>query len=353
MIVTDNLAVNVFRLAERQQENFTTDAFATLLRHLANRRPTVARDLVERVSGVRLPLPDETPWRMRTQEDLGGGRGIFDLRIQAGTADVIIEVKLGADADPAQLSSYLTAIDVAAPNHRVVSLTGRVSGAVPDGVVVRLWHQVAGWLHEQLAGPDLDDVDGYVVDQFLGLLYHLGLAAPPAKSPLSNGINEHREKLGGDLVSPLFGRRTRSLQHFEPHAELHPLRDLLLLARQILEMLPETKTVTVDSGAGRWAGLILNRLEFLVFVELHEPDRLVLERWREPVDPEAFDTRRGDARRGRVYESHGAWRWRDSIDLAEEGRGFFRLGATEQRESLTRFLTEGLSYGRTLDSPTV
>ena len=351
MIVTDNLAVNVFRLAERQQENFTTEAFATLVRHLANRRPAVAVALVESVSGASLPRPDEAPWRVRTQEDLGDGRGIFDLRIQAGPGDVIIEVKLGADAEFAQLSSYLRAIDGDAPSHRVVSLTGRVSGPVPEGVVVRLWHQVAGWLHAQLEAADLGEVDKHVVEQFLGLLYHLRLAAPVARSPLSKGVNEHREKLGGDVVSPLFGRRTRALHHLEPHAELHPLRDLLLLVRQILETLPETKTLSVDSSAGNWTGFILNRLEFLIFVELHDPDRLVVDRWREPGDVDAFDGRRGDERRGRVYESHGAWRWRTSIDLVEDGRGFFDLGATAQRELLTGFLAEALRYGRSLESP--
>lgn len=345
MLVRDNPLTNVFRWAEGNAENFTTDAFATVLRHLADRHPRAAGLLVRQLCGVDLPPPEAVAWDIRTQESLEHEPGTFDLRVRAGFADIIVESELGGEVDRERLARARRALDPDGPNHRLVSLTGRLAGPVPEGIEVRLWYQVAGWLQGLEETGALDEVGQLVVRQFLELLYHQGLAAPRARSELSRGLSAHREKLGADLESPLFGRSVRSLAPLDEHPELHPIRDLLGAVRRVLAELPGSESASIVAAAGQWVGVSLNRLEFVVSVELHEPDRLVVERWKHAVDPSAFDGREGE-----IFKGGGAWRWRTSLDLADPDGAFFDRDAGARRQRLHDFLAPAVAYGRALSA---
>ena len=108
----NNLLVELHRWAWRQDENFTTDAFAHLLRHLLTEQPAAGVELLTRLIGgaIEIPLSVADSVAIRTQKPTEEN-GIPDVRISGSGFLVLIEVKVGAEVDLEQLKGYLAELD--------------------------------------------------------------------------------------------------------------------------------------------------------------------------------------------------------------------------------------------------
>jgi len=103
----NNLLVELHRWAWRQDENFTTDAFAHLLRHLLAEEPAEGVALLKRLVGgaTEIPLSEADSVAIRTQKPTEK-RGIPDLRITGPGFLVLIEVRVGADVNLDQFTEF-------------------------------------------------------------------------------------------------------------------------------------------------------------------------------------------------------------------------------------------------------
>ncbi|MGB6848664.1 MAG: hypothetical protein WBG05_10740, partial [Thermoanaerobaculia bacterium] len=70
MNADNNLLVELHRWAWRQDENFTTEAFAHLLRHLLSEQPEAGLDLLELLIGSqgKISATEASSVSIRTQE---------------------------------------------------------------------------------------------------------------------------------------------------------------------------------------------------------------------------------------------------------------------------------------------
>lgn len=218
----NNQLIQLFGLAHRQHENYTTEAFAHVVRHLLGHEPAMAAEFLDWLTDTRIfseaaaplaALGVKTQWRTETREngDPGGGYGngreqvvcsIPDLRIHSETVEVVIEVKLDAGLQLEQLCAYAALLVRGGKQHRaLVGLTSvppqleATAACQVDGQVVkpvlRTWVDVASELRRQTeaAGSPLTR---HVVEQFVGFLNHLGLAPMRVASGLSREVEAHR-----------------------------------------------------------------------------------------------------------------------------------------------------------------
>jgi hypothetical protein len=93
----NNLLVALSNYAHQQEENFTTEAFVHLLRHVQRFEPTIACSLICSLSGGRLNVTSETCSKLEitTQSTFAEGRP--DILIESPTEfAMIVEVKVRA-----------------------------------------------------------------------------------------------------------------------------------------------------------------------------------------------------------------------------------------------------------------
>ncbi len=126
MQTSDNLLVHLHRWAHLQDENFTTEAFCHLLRHLIENAQQAADRLLQRLTGIE-SCPEESIWidavvdtQFRTEF------GIPDIRIESPAALVLVEVKVESELGDGQAEGYLHFLETATEGpglRRLVVLT--------------------------------------------------------------------------------------------------------------------------------------------------------------------------------------------------------------------------------------
>jgi hypothetical protein len=352
----DNLLVRLYRLAHRQQENFVTEAFANVLIHLIGNEEDAASRVLEWLGGEGLLAgrPSSLPITVRTQA-WTAEFGIPDLRIQADDLDVIVEVKLGSQITPEQIEAYIREIEAVGKERRaVVALVGYPPLVkLPEGTQIRTWGELGMTLSAE-AEQSASGVTRHLVEQLIGLLYHLELMPLRVRSGVSEGLLRHRAWADLNPGRPAVTRtRLRSLRPIRAMEGCGPLHDLLHQMRHVLAHSPVVRSHRFDSGpnmARPWIGFNVNDMEFFFFVSLSNPERVVLQRFWNGVDPESFDGSMGEL----DLRSDGITRWRNAIDLADPDVGYFgedgdmKQDPNRQLAILTRFFEESFQFGQIL-----
>ena len=122
-----NLLVLLYRLAHRQQENFTTVSAAHLLEYLLRAEPQAADRVLDWLTNSSFFSQRSTagkPLSIRTQAYTEQD-GIPDIRIESDDIDVIIEVKLDGGLTFEQMDAYDGALAKGARRWQaLVGLTG-------------------------------------------------------------------------------------------------------------------------------------------------------------------------------------------------------------------------------------
>jgi hypothetical protein len=347
----DNLLVRLYRLARRQQENFTTEALAHVLRHLGAHHAEATSRVLEWLTSGELLVgrPAGAPIGIRTQAwtpDLG----IPDIRIEGDDLLIIVEVKLGGVPSEAQRAAYLH--QLAESNRARKALVALVGHGTPerldDGTFVRRWGDLAEFLDRE-AESSGSPVTGYLVGELKTLLFHLDLMPPVVRSGVSAGLARHREWARDNPTAlSVLRKRLRSLKAVGGMEGCGPLHDLLAQMRHVLSRSPGVKKSWFDSGpnmARPWIGFNVNDMRYFFFLSLSNPERVVLQRFWNGVDPDSFDGALGELD---ATHSDGIVRWRHTLDLADPTLSFFEAGSTEQREILTQFFEESFRYAERL-----
>jgi hypothetical protein len=198
-----NLFESLRRWATGQDENFTTDAFAHLLRHLISEEPKTAARLLTKLTGqqcwdslLQAP-PQSRKLEIVTQDP--GEEGVPDIKIKAPGAFVYIEVKVESDVDPDQLRRYRAEVDRAAAHDgahdkALVLLTRKPVNVAqlpaPPNLAIR-WFQVGEWLDDELRLANGDGKSGataYLIGQFSEFLKARGMSMEKISWQLGEGI---------------------------------------------------------------------------------------------------------------------------------------------------------------------
>lgn len=164
----DNLFTVLHKWARRQDENFCTDAFAHLLRHLCKSEPDFACDVLAKLTDDWLRIsPDEIPTvTVTTQVTAEQDRP--DLVIRTHDRLAFVEVKMESEPREIQLKRYRHRLTSSGFAHtRLVLLTRyppKLSDSDAEPDFDCRWHQVADWLSEGLnSGPVRNEVTVHLV----------------------------------------------------------------------------------------------------------------------------------------------------------------------------------------------
>jgi hypothetical protein len=300
-----NLLLALRRWANQQDENFITDAFAHLLRHLRSHEPYALVRILDKLTSGWAGLDTDMcrGLEIGTQETITEGR--LDIDIKGLTDRVIVEVKVEQGIDIDQLKRYRQHLDDG-PTHlrkRLVILTrypaeDSAIHALVD-IAVR-WYQIAEWL--EASRPLNDPVTAYLVGQFLDFLRKGGMTM---------------EKVGWELI-----RGVESLKNL-----FDMLYEALMACGVSMKRAGGSVgvggyTFTVDSTEC-WAGLY----------HAQKPDVVVFEAYNfDKEAPPAVGI-------GHLKEQgKDTVKWVNELELSSESVHFFALSKERQQESLERFL---------------
>jgi hypothetical protein len=345
----NNLLVELHRWAWRQDENFTTEAFAHLTRHLLAEEPVIGVELLEKVIGSARDIPpsDASSIGIRTQKPTEG-HGIPDVRISGPAFLVLIEVKVGADVGLGQLEAYLEELQQSGEDFtQLVLLTPYLpvlSEELEERVNPVRWHEVAAWVESMLERNEVSEASSFLCSQFLGFLQSRRMVAAKVRSDVSAGLKKYFERVGEESI---FRSVIQNLAIVAGEPELSDLVDLLMLIEQTLTSRKDLPKPRLYSGnkPSAWIGYNIESMKYFFFLYLSKPETLVFQRFKGGVDPASFD-----GKVGRIYEAYGKPRWCNEIDLAAPEIGFFSTdtGKVQQSQILESFLAESLEAARKL-----
>lgn len=340
----NNLPIQLFRWASHQEENFTTEALAHLLRHVATHSPDAAYSLLSQLGGD--VLKDAAPGELRklkiqTQRAWSPG-GIPDMTIEGEDTLLLVEVKVGAKIDTEQLRSYMEILAHDSRSKKGLSLlaTESAPAETPKGIHQMRWFDVADRLDQ--VRKEVDEghsVTTYLLDQLSTYLASRRLAIAAVRSQVSEGIRAFEKRTRQRLVFDTKAKRPV----VSAEKELKPLWALLQLLKEAWRDVRPGDNLVYGSGqhSGGWIGWNVNRMTYFVSVLYPSPEVVGFQLYREGP---GVDRDRWDSNRGEVVHVLGRHRWNDTLDLTSIKPDFFSLDRTTQRRLLAGFIRGCCEY---------
>jgi len=295
----NNLLLALVGFAQQQYENFITEVFAHLLRHLLMHDPKVAREVLKKLTGNRLRLDSHTcaDVKIDTQTEFPP-HGRPDIVIRMPRQLVIVEVKVDAEVSPGQISRYRKIPPDRGANPSFLVLWTRFEPDLqpedePDWAV--RWYELAEWL-EAAAEYLMQESSRYLCNQFLDFLKERGLTM---------------EHVGRELIPGI-----QALSNF---------RAMLDVALKDLRM----KITKGGTGLGvvgwRFQGPPRKLRKFWIGFEYSQPTKLCL------------------------YELKGRNSWesvRDPLDMSSEDEPFCELSKKQQIKRLKTFIQSAVTKAK-------
>jgi len=305
----DNLLVALHRWASGQDENFVTEAFAHLLRHLLKHEPVIGVGVLRFLTGDRLLVAEDRANKVTVTTQINTSAGTPDMEVRTEDHLVYVEVKVESGLGPRQLGRYRAVLDASGFSKTTLVLLSRYpveSDEKPDHAV--LWYSVAEHLRTALrSGTWQSPLSRHLAEQSVGFLQAKGMTMEKVTWHLPEGV--------------------RAAQN---------LIDMLEEALIAMEKKPG------PSFGRSWAGFDVVDSKAWVGIEWSNPTWLCFE-------TEDVVFKRPAAQGigyGEVVE-HGSSRfplqWRHCIDLASEEVHFFARSRESQRRRTDEFLTKGFS----------
>jgi hypothetical protein len=319
----DNLLTSLNKWAERQDENFVTDAFAHLLRHLVRNAPEAAVKILRHLTNGLLDLrAEECPAvEVTTQTTIEVGRPDMEISVPPRFL-VYVEVKVGSSKVEGQLEKYLHDLNGSRVERtRLVFLTrfpedvGQLAQD-PQFYHAR-WSEVATWLHDADL-PSHDAVTGFLRNQFVSFLREKGMTMEKVSRELIDGL-----KAMNSLLAML-----RGILH---HCGLKT-RGTASWANDYIGFWCESKKY--------WAGMYFEEPEYLYFEtgeDFHLAEGAIE---RTDIDGEAY-----------YYEDGERNMWHHWLDLSRDDGRFFGLSASEQAQELKNFIQRCLATAKQIEAP--
>jgi hypothetical protein len=332
MADSDNLLIRLHRWVNRQDENFTTEAFVHLVQHLLDHEPQIAVAFLKFLTGGVVDVGTEEAPSVRLESQVTTDSGRPDVAIQTIRHRVFLEAKVESGVGKEQLEKYRGELDKCGFERTALILLTRypvppeVLGGKPDKCV--RWHEIAYWLAEDPATRTIQDaVNRHMVSQFLGFLSARGMTM---------------EQVGWEMVQGV-----RAMRNF-----------LALLAEAAkacgLSAKPSKVLCGPSGGPGKGpecAGFSLQESQirrYLLGFSYDAPGTLHLQTDQVRVDPDKA-VKLG---KGSVWEfkwSPGGRAWGVQLELESEEVHFFARSRRSQMQCLEKFIGEFLDAVRQIE----
>lgn len=321
----NNLLVHLHRWVSRQDENFTTEALAHLLKHLRDHKPEVAARLLKKMTDDTIGFDRDEMRLAQITTQVTTPEGRPDIEIRTASCLVYIEAKVESGLGRNQLKRYRQRLDT--EQNRLGIRTALVlltrypisAEAVevkPDAMV--RWHNVGAWLFEERQANTIGDpVSVYLVEQFLEYL-----------------------KTRSMIMEPVSWEIVRGARSF---------RDLMLMLK---ESVVACQLSSVDAYAFDYFGFNLDRSRYFLGVYYDRADKVIFYTRNVHIDPQA-DKKLGF---GSIWERKSspggwAWAWEHHLDLCAEDVHFFARSLASQKKRLEEFIGACLSAAKIIEIP--
>lgn len=180
----ENLFLALNKWAKRQDENFTTDVFAYVLKYLLRTKPVLGVSMLSCLTDGELAIDGSQAARVEIATQLSGSDTITeskkrpDITISLSESHrVYVEVKVGAGVEITQLEHYQRMLDDSGFPHTTLVLLTKNSADLSDEIrslcVMRQWQDVHNELsrgRQSVKWEDEDRVTLFLIDQFMGFL---------------------------------------------------------------------------------------------------------------------------------------------------------------------------------------
>lgn len=310
-----NLLVGLSRWASRQDENFLTEAFVHLLRHLIIEESDAAIQLLQLVTGERLAITADDLQAIEISTQTTNDQGRPDIEIRFGEHLIYVEVKVESGLGDEQLKRYRKALDDSQMPLSTLVLLSRYAiseaevSAVPD--VWLRWFQIGDQLLEQLDHDIIEASESrYLARQLVGFLRSKGMIM---------------DRVGWEMTSGL-----RSMLAFiEMLAEA--TKDLDIYTRRSAGA--NFTGFWVTDARNIWVGIRYTEPQSLRF---HTYFKINLDDWLElgvgQIEPSV------DVEGGQI--------WCNTLELDSEVVHFFARSRASQQEALKQFIQDSLTMVR-------
>lgn len=316
----NNLLLALHTYAAQQDENFTTEAFVHLVRHLQIHEPKAACALFDFLTGgkLRFDLCDCSKLQIKTQWVYSGG--IPDILITGPNHFVIIEVKVEAELGDMQLEKYKERLNSQNETYKCLTLLSRYPvdlGENENNIVRVRWHGV-GRLLEQNLSKETEPISAMLIRQFLEFLKERGMAM---------------EKVSWELV-----RGVQALMNLMGLVEDAMVSCSDIAKRQKLSGTTHNGFSFLINGTACWSGVYLSKPQFLVF-EAYNVSKAAAKsasvgRILSKADPDFGHFEK---------QSKDPFKWVNRIDLESEEVHFFALSIENQQKRLEEFVETSAS----------
>lgn len=326
----NNLLINLSKWAKRHKENFTTEAFAHLLRYLKKDEPTIAYNLLKKMTSgeVNLAESDIQHLTFNMQKTRSGVKP--DIEIVSPDHLIFIEVKVAAELGDNQLNSYQQALAKSGVPNRKLILLSRIPSTKPDSrqadIAIR-WYQMAQWLEDELEnGNTINETSKYVIKQFIEFLHGDNLAIKPIKE---NIINEFQKMLSLQIRQGDYG-----IKKLEELLDYPTLYSLLMMMDQVIDSQYRRTLVSGALVEGKYIGYDIQNSQYFFYLHFYGREcKLIFMTWDIKIDVE-----QSNGTFGQVIENAGPIRWQNELILSGPIVRFF--SASKSTEDQIQIINE-------------
>ena len=286
------LFIRLRALAGDRDEDFTTESLGIVLDHLLEIDPPYGLELAKLLSAGRIDPSLTDAGAVTTDTRPHGDRDIPDLVLSTGIVLSYVEAKLESGLHHDQLARYRRKLARSgAPKTSLVTLTRYPLGHVDPEPDARLtWLGLAEWFTTLLNASTLSQSSRYLVTQFVQFLRGRGLALYPPRSGMARAFADYILKHPEDNI--LVGKSVKSLAKLQEVPELQPLVASLHVVREAVgaafpgSQVKLWSAATSTRGPG-WIGYNIDLMNYYVCVYFNNPDVLVFETYKAPIDADA------------------------------------------------------------------
>jgi hypothetical protein len=320
MAECNNLLIRLHRWVNRQDENFTTEAFVHLLQHLLDHEPQVAVAFLKFLTGNAVDLRVEEVLSVHLETQVTTDSGRPDVAIQTSRHRGFLEAKVEAGVGKDQLEKYRGELDKCGFERAALILLTRYPvppealGGKPDKCV--RWYEIADWLAGDPATSTIQHaVSRHTARQFLGFLSARGMTM---------------EQVGWEMVSGV-----QALRNF-----------LSMLA----EAASACKVSVKPNNSANYTGFFLADSRYWLGLAYETPGILHIHTAYVRIDKDKAEK----LGKGELCEENwvpGKWAWQVDLDLQAEEVHFFARSRASQMQCLERFILEFLEAAKTIEAP--
>jgi hypothetical protein len=328
----NNLLIPLHKLARRQDENFLTEILVFLLNYYVQNEPESAIWLIKLITDEELDLSENDLHVLSVEAQHHTPIGIPDIKIETPNFICFIEVKVDADFDSNQLSTYKGYLQKKyKKKSMLITLTKNTCEEHKADIVPDFgfrWRQLSDWLDNFMPNvksggrefPSFKkEVSVFIAQQYIQLLKSKGIIMEKINWQLVEGLREFRNIL--DMIREVIGTSRASIG-------------------------------SMSVGQER-AGYYGENKKFFVGIYMNQPEEMVFITQEVAFCDNEPEQKATDIGIGiSEYASSGKWRyWKNTIVLTSEDVHFFSRSKTSQFDYLVDFINKSLDFADKIIKP--